>query len=737
MPLRLLLASGCIFLKLLAAPAQESKPPAKDAAQSVQQLAETAKGSIVIIHHTGREGKRDGLGAGFVLSADGLIATNLHVIGDARPISVQLSDGVKHDVISIHASDRGHDLALVKIDAKNLKPLPLGNSDELKVGQQIAALGHPQGLEHSVVAGVLSGRRELEGIPMLQIAMPIEQGNSGGPVLDLQGRVVGIVTMKSLITANLGFAVPINALKPLLEKPNPVPMDRWLTIGVLDKSEWKTIYGGRWRQRAGRIIADGAGTGFGGRTLCFAQRPPPAAPYDVSVMVKLDAESGAAGLIFGGDDRDKHYGFYPTGGKLRLTRFNGPDVFSWKILQEIPTPHYRGGEWNTLRVRVENDKFTCYVNEQQVAEWGDLDFAGTTVGLAKFRDTVAEFKRFQVGGDLAGKKTPPEVIARLQKTIAGFTHKNVSAQDLDPLLKAPNDGMSLLRERARQLEQQAEQLRKLAQTVHQERTLAELGRAVQGADAGIDLLQAALLIAKIDNEELDAEAYRAEVNRLARQIVTDLPKNAAAEQRIEALNRFLFQERGYHGSRMDYYSRANSYLNEVIDDREGIPITLSVLYMELARRLDLSVVGVGLPGHFVVRHEPREGEPQLIDVFDGGKFLSKEQAAQQVLKVTGKELEEKHLASLPKKTILTRMLHNLINIAGREQDRPGLLRYLDAVLVIDPNAHDERWARAVFRWQAGLRERAAEDCDWLLQREPEGVDLGRVRELRRMISKEP
>ena len=75
---------------------------------------------------------------------------------------------------------------------------------------------------------------------MLQIAIPIEQGNSGGPVLDMQGRVVGIVTMKSLVTANLGFAVPVNALKPLLEKPNPVPMERWLTIGVLDKSEWKT-----------------------------------------------------------------------------------------------------------------------------------------------------------------------------------------------------------------------------------------------------------------------------------------------------------------------------------------------------------------------------------------------------------------------------------------------------------------------------------------------------------------
>jgi regulator of sirC expression with transglutaminase-like and TPR domain len=81
------------------------------------------------------------------------------------------------------------------------------------------------------------------------------------------------------------------------------------------------------------------------------------------------------------------------------------------------------------------------------------------------------------------------------------------------------------------------------------------------------------------------------------------------------------------------------------------------------------------------------------------------------------------------------MLHNLITVAGREKDRDGMLRYLDAILVIEPNAHEERWARAVFRWQAGLRERSAEDCDWLLKHEPEGVDLDRVRELRRVISR--
>src|ERR1019366_2277804 len=98
------------------------------------------------------------------------------------------------------------------------------------------------GLEYSVVAGVLSGKRELDGVAMLQLAIPIEQGNSGGPVLDMHGKVVGIVTMKSLVTNNLGFAIPVNALKQLLARPNTITMEQWLTIGALDKSEWKTIY---------------------------------------------------------------------------------------------------------------------------------------------------------------------------------------------------------------------------------------------------------------------------------------------------------------------------------------------------------------------------------------------------------------------------------------------------------------------------------------------------------------
>ncbi|MDB6137883.1 MAG: htrA 1, partial [Verrucomicrobiaceae bacterium] len=201
------------------------------------QIVEKVKPSIVKITQMGRDGA-DGLGSGFIISEDGLIVTNMHVVGQARRLQVETSDGKTYEVKGVHASDHHVDLAILRVDAKGLKPLVLGDSDQAKQGQPIVAMGNPQGLAFSVVQGVVSAIREIEGNSMIQLAVPIEQGNSGGPLLDRQGRVLGILTLKSIRTENLGFAMPVNALKKLIAKPNPVPMERWLTIGVLDPHLW-------------------------------------------------------------------------------------------------------------------------------------------------------------------------------------------------------------------------------------------------------------------------------------------------------------------------------------------------------------------------------------------------------------------------------------------------------------------------------------------------------------------
>jgi regulator of sirC expression with transglutaminase-like and TPR domain len=723
-----------VLLSCIAPAAAGDKPNAPASEEkSVAELAEQAGKSVTVLLYSGREGKPIGLGTGFVVG-DGLIATNLHVIGEGRPITVRMPDGTKHDATAVHASDRKLDLAIVRVAAKGLVPLPLGDDKYLKNGTPLIALGHPRGLEHSVVSGVLSGRRDLDGLAMLQLAIPIEEGNSGGPVLDRQGRVVGIVTMRSLVTNNLGFAVPVAALKTLLERPNPMPMEQWLTIGALDKAEWQVLFGGRWRQRAGRIIADGTGAGFGGRTVCQWQRDVPALPYELTVTVKLDDESGAAGLIFGGDADGRHYGFYPSGGKLRLTRFDGPDVYSWKVIRELPHPAYRPGNWNTLKVRVEKDRVVCHVNDQLVVAMADPDFYGSVAGLAKFRQTVAEFKQFQAGKTVGPAAPTPELRASLEQTLGKLPAKQPPADgDLKALLKHPVEGAALLRERARDLEEQAAGLRRLALTLHHERCLAELAQALKPPDKDADLLRAALLVARLDNEELDVDGYLQEVGRMAKQVRAKLAATAGPAERLVALNRFLFKERGFHGSRSEYYARSNSYVNEVIDDREGLPLTLSVLYLDLARQLDLKMVGVGMPGHFIVRFEPPGGPAELIDVFEGGKVITETDAAKKVQDITGEPIGPNDLDAVSKKAIITRLLHNLIGAAQREKDKGAILRYLDAIVAIDVDAHPERWMRAVLRFQAGRNAEARADCDYLLERNPAEIDVERVRELQRLL----
>jgi regulator of sirC expression with transglutaminase-like and TPR domain len=740
---RLPLAALLLALAAGTATAQEksTQPPLDKGpgpVRTVEELAKSARASVVVIRVTGRGGKKTGIGSGFVVSADGLVATNLHVIGEGRPIEVQTDDGKRHKVTAVHASDRSLDLALLRIETKGLPALELGDSDTLRDGQAVVALGHPRGLEHSVVSGVVSGRPKVEGRPMIQLAMPIEQGNSGGPVLDLHGRVRGVVTLKAQVTPNLGFAMPVNALKALLKRPNPVPIARWITIGTLNPEDWAVVFEGRWRQRNGTLVADGVGKGFGGRSLCLSKRSVPPVPFEVSVMVRLDDEAGAAGLAFHADGGDKHYGFYPSAGQMRLSRFEGPDVFSWKVLHQKPSPHYRPGEWNVLKVRVEKDRLLCYVNDQLVVESRDDALTSGKVGLAKFRTTHAEFKNFRVGDKLPPATPSAELVARVTKAVAGLAAGAAPDPELvEQMLPDAPASLAVLRERARRLERQAARLRELATAVHHKGVLDELARVTGGKEAEIDLVHAALLIARLDNEELDVAAYRGQVDRLAREVAASLPKDAGDREKLAALNRELFEARGFHGSRSEYYHRSNSYLNEVLEDREGLPITLSLLYMELARRLGVKVEGVGLPAHFVVRHVPPKGAPQLIDVFEGGKPMSRDDARRKVEELTGKELQRADLAPVGKRIILVRVLYNLRGVAEKEGDTVALLRYQDAVVTVAPDSATERLARAGFRYQTGDKRGSIADLDWLLERNPPGLDRERVLELRRILTRPP
>src|SRR5262249_6441638 len=158
--------------------------------------------------------------------------------------------------------------------------------------------------------------------------------------------------------------------------------------------------------------------------------------------------------------------------------------------------------------RVEKDGVKCFVNEQLVLESKDAEWSEGQIGLAKFRETKAEFKNFRVGPSLAATSGDGKNVLKLIETKA-------SAESLAKLAKEKNS-TDVIRARAQELEKQAAELKQLAARVHQQRVYDELARVLDVKEEKIDLIHAALLLAKLDNEDVDVDAYRSEVDRMAK-----------------------------------------------------------------------------------------------------------------------------------------------------------------------------------------------------------------------------
>jgi len=710
--------------------------------KSHQELIAKIRPSVMTIRVNGRDGDAMGLGTGFVIDSAGLIATNFHVIDEGRPFTVEMASGKRLRVTSVEASDRANDLVLIRVDPENetLKAIEFAEPMSCDQGTRVLAFGNPLGLEGSVVEGIVSAQREIEGRMLLQLAMPVEPGNSGGPLVDLDGRVHGIINMKSAIDDNLGFAIPIDQLISLRDHPNPVSIDRWIRLGNMNEESWTTLFGAVWQQRNGHITARGLGNGFGGRSLCLSKSDIPKRPFEISVEVRMDDEAGAAGLVFHSDGQDRHYGFYPSSGRLRLTCFMGPSIYSWQVLKEVASEHYLLDQWNQLKVRIDNESIRCFVNGQLVIESRDAQLTHGQVGLAKFRDTKPDFKRFQIGTELPSEALSESAQKWLgQLDVPSIDLDSLRTEQVQDLGESSELSSRELTRRAVKLEKQAAQFRRIAHDVQRTVTIQRLHKLLE-AKPDEQLLQGALLIAALDNPDIDIDAYKIRIEEMAAEVLSELPADATSVQKQVALHRYLFDENGFHGSRSEYYHPANSHLNRVIDDREGLPITMSILYMELGRRLGLRIEGVGLPGHFVVKHvgdekdDQRNGDQlngdQLIDVFDRGKLLTRSEAADIVASHARRPLRDEDLRGSTSTEILTRVLNNLLGIAGDGKDAEAMLRYTEGLVAINPGMVDFRMMRAQLRGITGRYTAAREELDWLLENNPPELDRELVERMR-------
>ena len=255
-------------------------------------------------------------------------------------------------------------------------------------------------------------------------------------------------------------------------------------------------------------------------------------------------------------------------------------------------------------------------------------------------------------------------------------------------------------------------------------------------EAEIDLARACLLIATDAYPGLDVEGYLGEIERLAVRLRGRMPPGGGTQERVVALNRFLFDDLGYSGNADNYYDPRNSYLNEVLDRRTGIPITLSVLYLEIGWRVGLELEGVSFPGHFLVRLRV-PGAMLVLDPFSGGEALAETDLRERLQRVIpegaagGVPVEalplDPFLEPAGKRQILARLLRNLKGIY-REKDQPQrLLDVLSRMLVVSPEAHGELRERGLLYQRLECYRAALKDLQDYSALEPEAPDIEDVR----------
>lgn len=250
-------------------------------------------------------------------------------------------------------------------------------------------------------------------------------------------------------------------------------------------------------------------------------------------------------------------------------------------------------------------------------------------------------------------------------------------------------------------------------------------------DSSFPLLEAAASIGQDEDPRLDVQGVLFRVDDLAAKLRRRLPSDAPPLQRLRAVTAYFFQELGFSGNVNDYYDRNNSLLPHVLESRRGIPISLAVLFMEMARQLDLNVLGVSFPGHFLIKVTMAKGDV-IIDPFTGAS-LSREDLEERLAPYRQKEMLRSDwplslfLQAAPPRDILARMLRNLKEIDRSRCDWVRLERTQSRMVLLLPQAWEEHRDHALVLAELGQHRRAAEVMDLYLQQRPDAADAMALR----------
>jgi regulator of sirC expression with transglutaminase-like and TPR domain len=258
--------------------------------------------------------------------------------------------------------------------------------------------------------------------------------------------------------------------------------------------------------------------------------------------------------------------------------------------------------------------------------------------------------------------------------------------------------------------------------------------ALAGTADARALAEGALWIAAEAYPDLDVPHWLGRLEALGRRAAERVTPDMAVDPAASAISRFLFDEEGFQGNAADYYDPRNSFLNDVLDRRLGIPISLSVVYVAVASQAGLEAAGVGLPGHFVVRVD-RGGHHRLLDPFHGGRLLDRTACEALVadLRPGAGSLDPRWLAPVSTRQILVRMLNNLKGVYTTLGDWKRALAASERILLLVPDALEELRDRGLLHARVGQTGAAVRDWEAYLQRAPQARDAAVVRDRLRAL----
>jgi regulator of sirC expression with transglutaminase-like and TPR domain len=250
-------------------------------------------------------------------------------------------------------------------------------------------------------------------------------------------------------------------------------------------------------------------------------------------------------------------------------------------------------------------------------------------------------------------------------------------------------------------------------------------------DEAIDLAQASLLIAREEYPDLEVGRYLSRLDEIGQAIRERLKGGEGFASQIAHMNRLLFEEMGFRGNREEFFDPRNSFLNEVLDRRVGIPISLAAVYLEIGRRIGCPLAGVSFPGHFLVRYMGRDaGAEVLIDPFNRGQILTEKECRARLLEMYQGQIayRPEFLKRARTREILERMLNNLKAIYRAQRDFHRALKVQELLLCIHPGKARALRDRAFIYYHLACFGQAADDLEACLAADPEAGDAPRVRE---------